>query len=115
MKLSGKIRPLLVIVIVIAALAGGYWTGRWHDDHAGHADGTTDAATQWTCGMHPFIIQDEPGICPICNMELTPLKPGTGGQPAAERQIKHWVSPMDPSTTWCRSTRVGAVGLPSTR
>ena len=97
MKLSGKIRPLLVIVIVIAALAGGYWTGRWHDDHAGHADGTTDAATQWTCGMHPFIIQDEPGICPICNMELTPLKPGTGGQPAAERQIKHWVSPMDPS------------------
>jgi Cu(I)/Ag(I) efflux system membrane fusion protein/cobalt-zinc-cadmium efflux system membrane fusion protein len=47
--------------------------------------------------MHPFIIRDEPGICPICNMELTPLKPGTGGQGSGERQVKHWVSPMDPT------------------
>jgi Cu(I)/Ag(I) efflux system membrane fusion protein/cobalt-zinc-cadmium efflux system membrane fusion protein len=47
--------------------------------------------------MHPFIIQDEPGICPICNMELTPLKPGTGGQAGGERQVKHWASPMDPT------------------
>jgi len=25
---------------------------------------------QYTCGMHPHIITDEPGICPICNMNL---------------------------------------------
>jgi Cu(I)/Ag(I) efflux system membrane fusion protein/cobalt-zinc-cadmium efflux system membrane fusion protein len=52
--------------------------------------------------MHPFIIKDEPGLCPICGMKLTPLKPGTGGQqatavPAGERKIKYWQAPMDPT------------------
>jgi len=32
------------------------------------------AAVQlWTCGMHPQVIQDHPGECPICHMQLTPL------------------------------------------
>jgi Cu(I)/Ag(I) efflux system membrane fusion protein/cobalt-zinc-cadmium efflux system membrane fusion protein len=29
--------------------------------------------------MHPFIIRDAPGSCPICGMALTPVKAGTGG------------------------------------
>ena len=24
----------------------------------------------WTCGMHPSVRSDEPGKCPICNMDL---------------------------------------------
>jgi membrane fusion protein, copper/silver efflux system len=28
----------------------------------------------WTCGMHPQVIQDHPGECPICHMDLTPLE-----------------------------------------
>ena len=36
-----------------------------------------DASGLWTCGMHPDVISDEPGICPICQMDLTPLKAGT--------------------------------------
>ena len=27
----------------------------------------------WHCGMHPQVIQDHPGDCPICHMALTPL------------------------------------------
>jgi RND family efflux transporter MFP subunit len=27
----------------------------------------------WTCGMHPQVIQDHPGNCPICHMKLVPL------------------------------------------
>jgi len=27
----------------------------------------------WTCGMHPQIKQDQPGMCPICNMKLIPV------------------------------------------
>ncbi len=30
-------------------------------------------------GMHPQIVQDEPGLCPICKMELTPV-PVAGGE-----------------------------------
>ena len=31
----------------------------------------------WTCGMHPEVISEEPGICPICHMELIPVKVST--------------------------------------
>ncbi|MBE2280418.1 MAG: efflux RND transporter periplasmic adaptor subunit [Ignavibacteriaceae bacterium] len=30
----------------------------------------------YTCGMHPEIISDEPGNCPICEMKLTPILKG---------------------------------------
>lgn len=30
----------------------------------------------YTCGMHPQIISDKPGVCPICNMKLTPIRDG---------------------------------------
>ena len=33
-----------------------------------------DAETIWTCSMHPQIRKDEPGDCPICGMDLIPLK-----------------------------------------
>lgn len=38
---------------------------------------TTPAApgTQWTCPMHPEIIRDEPGSCPICGMALETVVP----------------------------------------
>ena len=44
---------------------------------------------QYTCGMHPEIVANEPGICPICNMKLTPKKDG-GTSPGAIR--------IDPTT-----------------
>jgi Cu(I)/Ag(I) efflux system membrane fusion protein len=56
----------------------------------------------WTCGMHPQVIQDHPGNCPICGMKLVPVK-GTGAPPAAssaasgQRKIKYWRAPMDPN------------------
>lgn len=36
---------------------------------------TEGKATQWTCPMHPEIIQDAPGTCPICGMALEPVIP----------------------------------------
>lgn len=31
--------------------------------------------TQYTCPMHPEIVQDGPGNCPICGMDLVPMSP----------------------------------------
>ena len=31
----------------------------------------------FTCGMHPWIISEEPGNCPICEMKLTPKRNST--------------------------------------
>jgi multidrug efflux pump subunit AcrA (membrane-fusion protein) len=35
--------------------------------------------TLYTCGMHPQVIQDHPGNCPICGMKLTPIRSGSSG------------------------------------
>ncbi len=32
-------------------------------------------ARQWTCPMHPEIVRDGPGSCPLCGMALEPLAP----------------------------------------
>ena len=42
-------------------------------DKAGHQ---AQPGTQWTCPMHPEIVRDEPGACPICGMALEPAVPG---------------------------------------
>jgi heavy metal-binding protein len=34
--------------------------------------------SQWTCPMHPEIVRPEPGKCPICGMQLVPLKAPPG-------------------------------------
>jgi Cu(I)/Ag(I) efflux system membrane fusion protein len=31
------------------------------------------ASQKWYCSMHPQIIRDRPGLCPICEMELIPM------------------------------------------
>ena len=33
------------------------------------------AAEFYTCGMHPWVILPESGLCPICHMDLTPIDP----------------------------------------
>ena len=42
----------------------------------------TKAVTLWTCSMHPQIIEDHPGTCPICGMALVPLKTQAAGSGA---------------------------------
>jgi Cu(I)/Ag(I) efflux system membrane fusion protein len=58
----------------------------------------------YSCGMHPEVISDKPGNCPICGMKLTPIKstaPGaTETAQASEkkgRKILYWRAPMDPT------------------
>lgn len=51
--------------------------------HRGPGVGGSQAAEHegmlWTCGMHPQVIQEEPGQCPICGMDLVPLGMGESG------------------------------------
>ncbi|WP_136416456.1 heavy metal-binding domain-containing protein [Herbaspirillum sp. ST 5-3] len=44
---------------------------------AGHGVSAKLAATQdkYTCSMHPRVMSDKPGNCPICNMRLVKVKP----------------------------------------
>ena len=48
-------------------------------DHEGHShDLEQDESGVWTCSMHPQIRMDKPGKCPICAMDLIPLKKNSG-------------------------------------
>lgn len=51
------------------------------EDHSGHdhASASENEAQIWTCSMHPQIRRDGPGSCPICGMDLVPVKKSAGG------------------------------------
>src|SRR5712691_6535980 len=87
--------PLLLAVAVAALLllAG-----------CGHSHDSSSAAQEqqiYTCGMHPQVVQDKPGNCPICGMKLTPIRKqaiaATASSAASgERRIKYYKSTMMP-------------------
>jgi Cu(I)/Ag(I) efflux system membrane fusion protein len=109
----------LALAVFASALAasGGTWIlahrGSGHDhDHGQAADGAAaEAKERWTCPMHPSIVQDHPGDCPICGMKLVkvaagpaPASPsaprpspaaGAGGEGASQKE--QWQCPMHPS------------------
>lgn len=86
---------------------------RWMHHILGHREYRATAETEsaetgqlWTCGMHPQVIEDHPGTCPICGMKLVPVRGGQaqpGAAPSSsaggEREILFYRNPMDPTVT----------------
>jgi len=102
--------PLVVVSVLVLAAAG---TLAFFKVPAFHAllhphGGDTGAkaargAVKYTCPMHPFIVSDKPGACPICGMTLV-LQSSTVAAAASdnvapakkERKILYWTDPMIP-------------------
>jgi RND family efflux transporter MFP subunit len=51
------------------------------------ANKPAEGKTLYTCAMHPSIIRDKPGLCPICKMELTAIHVHGDSLPTAGIQI----------------------------
>ncbi len=45
-------------------------------------------STQYTCPMHPEIVEDEPGSCPICGMDLVPMVPDDSANKTYQKLVK---------------------------
>jgi RND family efflux transporter MFP subunit len=87
-------------LLALIVLAGGGWL------IAGCSKSAEQTASQpktlYTCGMHPQVIQDHPGNCPICGMKLTPIRnPASAGAASATDQgeILYYKSTMIPGET----------------
>jgi len=103
-NLGMKSRLALTLLALIAVALGAFYLGRLSGHHH-PAPAGADAAekTLYTCGMHPQVIQDQPGNCPICGMKLTAIRrtPGSptssgGASASAERTVKYYKSSMIP-------------------
>ena len=100
-------RNKLIIVAVILSGMGLFVTSCSQTED--QTSQTTESAMAdshqlYTCGMHPNVIQEGPGNCPICGMKLTPLNGGgeatsteTSAKSAGEKKILYYRAPMDPS------------------
>jgi Cu(I)/Ag(I) efflux system membrane fusion protein len=89
-------------------LAGGIFLGWWlfgkSDNHEDKPYNRVETESEvWTCSMHPQIRKDKPGKCPLCAMDLIPLKTvGTTGEITGHDEImlsKEAVALADIQTT----------------
>ena len=55
---------------------------------------STSNTEQWTCPMHPEIVQDEAGSCPICGMDLVPMQPDLSSEEKTYKKLskKFWIA-----------------------
>ncbi|MCI0530814.1 MAG: efflux RND transporter periplasmic adaptor subunit [candidate division Zixibacteria bacterium] len=90
---------LLILTALLVVGAGGYFVGKKVSQSAQSQEAQVQPGTLYSCGMHPNVISDKPGNCPICGMKLTPIQSGLESNPnvSAERKIKYWQAPMDPT------------------
>lgn len=71
---SALSRVAVAVGITLALVATrSPWSAPSADEHRHDVTDADAEKPLWTCGMHPEVIRDEPGLCPICHMKLTPL------------------------------------------
>jgi Cu(I)/Ag(I) efflux system membrane fusion protein len=103
-----KIRPssrrfgaatLVVVLAIGLGLGGGaaYLLSRGAPGHD-HATPSAQAKTRYTCPMHPTIVSDHSGDCPICGMALVKVG-GASRAAGGERKVAFYRSPMDAKQT----------------
>ncbi len=119
MKTIQRTMKHMITVLIPLILAGFLFTGLSGCGGEDASQEQTESGQLWTCGMHPNVIQDEPGNCPICGMKLTPLKSSTAQGSSSEhseadhssmdmgeqkqagdkknKKILYWRAPMDPT------------------
>ncbi len=101
---SARIRTLGLVALGLIAGVGGTIllrpAAKGDHDH-GPASAPAPKMQMYQCPMHPQIIQDHPGDCPICGMKLVPIKDSgaSPAKPADKGRIVFYRNPMNPSIT----------------
>src|SRR3989304_5350195 len=113
-----KLRIIVIAASVLVLLGAGAlaffkvpaFHSLLHPHPADNAAKVAQGKAKYTCGMHPFIISDKPGKCPICGMTLTKIEDAApeaaaagaaqgGGAGKGERKLLFYRHPMKPGVT----------------
>lgn len=84
-----KIVFLSALFLVISAVS--CTDNKTNDSHAGH--NKEAETTVYTCPMHPQIVRNQPGKCPICGMDL--VKKETGGSKSKDVELEALLKPTN--------------------
>lgn len=89
-------------VLIIGIILGGGIYYLFLDNSANTEHDHSKTEQLYSCGMHPQIVEKEPGTCPICGMNLTPIKNNSGSKTtkSGERKILYWRAPMNPNEVY---------------
>ena len=92
--LSRSRMTLLAVALLAGGLTGGLLLAKGLADRHAPAQGLT-ANEKYTCPMHPVVVKDAPGDCPICGMKLVKV----GAKKPDESKPLFYRSPMDARQT----------------
>ena len=70
---------IYILILLVGLVFGKFLFGNASSDKAAHDHENSTTKQQWTCSMHPQIMQAEAGSCPICGMDLIPVETGADG------------------------------------
>ena len=74
MKTSKWITAALVALALAGITIGVSGCKEKEPSQSQSQSGTSTNLVQYTCGMHPEVVQDKPGKCPKCGMDLVEKK-----------------------------------------
>ncbi len=119
---------LQAIAFLAIGFAAAWWLrgpGRSPDSvtksTADVASGDADEVAIWTCSMHPQIRRDGPGKCPICGMDLVPVRESADGvrtvsiSPEIKKLMNVQVSPVRNQYVTAEVRMVGKIEYDETR
>ncbi len=89
LSLKFLVLPLALAVLCATAAAAQKKNSQSHGEQSASKSAEQETTT-YTCSMHPQIQLPNPGNCPICGMELIPVKRSTsrkGGQAESLREL----------------------------
>jgi Cu(I)/Ag(I) efflux system membrane fusion protein len=86
LKMKKKVIGLVIAGVIVGILIG-YFSGSSGASKEVKSSPQLEEKSSWTCSMHPQIVKNKAGKCPICGMDLIPLKSSKASEKTAVLEL----------------------------